>query len=362
MIVTAPRSALLRLLQTAAAPIDPGAAQPILTKLLLRANASQIQATGTDLAVTITARLPLIGPTPGAVCVGREIVDRVASMPEGEVTLKLTEGHLHVTAGSRKFKVETLPAESYPSVVEPPVIDHLDLDGKTIAAVVARGTHGMAEKESVVLQAGELSVTAGHLTAYSTDGRRLVVASAAVALPDMRALVVPSRGMKLLTKFMATAGKIGIAHDMRAIHVASADGTITCALADAALPDRVSFLRYVDDLRPGPIVTIDRKAMIDAIKAVGGADQNGDVDVALRGSKIVLTARDESAEDVLNVTGEGKASYHVQSRYLIAALDATEAVEVSVAFPASTTNPLVLRAGDSYLCVVMGLRPKGEAP
>ena len=93
---------------------------PILSNVLIETNSSKVSFTATDMDMDIVETARCIVSTQGKVTVSAHtLYDIVRKLTDGsEISIKLTDTNLEVSAGKSKFILPTLPVDDYPIMTE----------------------------------------------------------------------------------------------------------------------------------------------------------------------------------------------------------------------------------------------------
>ena len=143
MKITAPKKSLAAALGHCAGVADKRSTIAICSNVLLRADDSGLTASATNLATSVKATVA--GATvvePGATTVpAAAILARVRAMPEGDVTITVTDGEaMAITAkgSSRRYKLVGLAADDFPTLPEPSGDVSCDISAATLASLLGR--------------------------------------------------------------------------------------------------------------------------------------------------------------------------------------------------------------------------------
>src|SRR5690606_6432027 len=120
-LVKATRDALLKPLTTVAGIVERRNTMPILGNILLRKAGDQVEFVATDSEIQITTRGGFgVGGDAHATTVGaRKLLDILRALPDSDISLSDTSGKLAVQAGKSRFALQTMPADDFPTVVQP---------------------------------------------------------------------------------------------------------------------------------------------------------------------------------------------------------------------------------------------------
>src|ERR1700722_16819706 len=180
-LVKTERDNLLRPLQTVSGIVERRHTLPILANLLIAKQGADVSFLSTDLELQITTRAGFgIGSEHASTTVAaRKLLDILRAMPNGEVSLTLSDKRLTVQSGKSRFALQTLSAEEFPTVAQ--AKDYgasLSVPQKTFRQLLGMVHFAMAQQDIRYYLNGMLLVVDGNqLMAIATDGHRLAYAS-----------------------------------------------------------------------------------------------------------------------------------------------------------------------------------------
>ena len=176
-LVKTERDTLLRPLQTVSGIVERRHTLPILANLLITKNAGEVSFLSTDLELQIRthAEFGIGGDTVATTVAARKLVDILRAMPDGEVSLTLSDKRLTVQSGKSRFALQTLAADEFPTVAQ--AKDYgasLSIPQKTFRQLLGMVHFAMAQQDIRYYLNGMLLVVDGnHVMAVATDGHRL---------------------------------------------------------------------------------------------------------------------------------------------------------------------------------------------
>ncbi|MFP8966960.1 DNA polymerase III subunit beta [Pokkaliibacter sp. CJK22405] len=238
------REALLKPLQLVAGVVERRQTLPVLSNVLLVAEADHLSLTGTDLEVELVGRAKLEQPSvAGSITVpARKLMDLCKSLPDGSmIEFEVQEQKLILRSGRSRFTLSTLPASEFPSVEDSPQAFELTLEQQQLKRLIERTSFAMAQQDvRYYLNGMLLEVVQGRVRSVSTDGHRLATCATDldVSPPEKIQVIVPRKGILELVRLISDPEQparllIGSNH-LRA-HVG--DFVFTSKLVDGRFPD-----------------------------------------------------------------------------------------------------------------------------
>lgn len=210
MEITITKADLAKALSVAQSIVQKKTTMPILSNVLLAASGEELKVSATDLEVTVTLSSPAQVKRSGATTVGaRVFAEMVRELPEGDITLKVTEGErLEIITSHGKFRMNGVNADEYPSLpgvnltakATVAALTLLEMINKTIYAVSTDETrfnlNGICFKVEGQTQKKFLQLVA-------TDGHRLAMIKRPAGKLDFKEeAIVPRKGLAEMRKLL----------------------------------------------------------------------------------------------------------------------------------------------------------------
>ena len=208
MRITIPQPQLLKTLQTVERAVNDRSTLPILSNVLLETSEHELTLTATDLDVGVQCRFPLSAPVEqGAVALpARKLTTIIRELPEDLVTLEAKKNYTAtVSCGTSSFRIPGLPPEDFPVLPPPQYQQTVTLPQGTLKALIVQTAHAMSMEETrFILNGALLATQKSELVMVATDGRRLAVATAALAEAAKQPFqaVIPSKTVRELGRLL----------------------------------------------------------------------------------------------------------------------------------------------------------------
>lgn len=372
------RASLLRPLRVVTGVVDRRQTLPVLSNLLVEANADGLTLRGTDLNVEIVARLAegVTIEEPGSTTVpAHKLAEIWQSLREGsDVAVALENDRAVVRSGRSRFALATIPASDFPT--ESPLLADGDnqepseqrisisLPHAALSRLFDRTKFAMAIQDvRYYLNGMLLEITPENLRAAASDGFRMALCTlkegGAEGVEKMR-LIVPRKSVQDLERLIADSdADVQLECGTDVLRATQGEYTLTTKLVDGQYPE-------VDRLVPRNTVhtmTADRETLREALHraAILSNEKSQDVRLHLGGEQLTIRASNpeqEEAEEVMAVDFNGQdVEVGFNVRYLQDVLGALETGTVKVSMPAENNIALVEGPGDDEaLYIVMPLR------
>src|SRR3954464_6562105 len=176
-LVKTHRDTLLRPLQIVSGIVERRHTLPILANILIRKDGEKVSFLSTDIEVQITTHADVGsgGEVAATTVAARKLLDILRALPEGDVSLSLTNKRMTIQSGKSRFALQTLAAEEFPTVAQ---ADHFNakvtLPQKTLKHIFNMVHFAMAQQDIRYYLNGLLLVVDGkNVIAVATDGHRL---------------------------------------------------------------------------------------------------------------------------------------------------------------------------------------------
>lgn len=391
------RDTLLRPLRVVTGVVERRPTLPILSNLLLEADAKGLTVRGTDLEVEVVARLEegIEVEQPGATTVpAHKLADIWQSLPESaSIGVALEGDRAVVRSGRSRFSLATIPTSDFPEgatllggVEEEPsgaaqdadaadakeagsaaeeagsiniVLRHADL-----RRLLDRTKFAMANGDvRYFLNGMLLELTAKDLRAVATDGHRMALFTldgAGAEGVNRQRLIVPRKSVQDLERLIADSdADVGLTLGRNTLQVAQGAYTLTTKLVDGQFPE-------VDRLVPRNTdhsITGHRQTLREALHRVAilSNEKSQDVRLEMDGEQLTIRANNpeqEEAEEIVAVDYDGSAmEIGFNVRYIQDVLNALETDSIKVSMPKENNIAVIEGVGaEDSLYLVMPLR------
>jgi len=343
---------------------------PILSTVLVSAKDEQITVSATDLELGYSQDLPAEVIEEGSITIqGRKFFEILKESRSDVVHLKEKENNwLFITDGVARFNLACLPAEDYPTFVEPEGILSVSMDADILDEMISKSIYAVTLEEAGFKLSGvftEKVALEGSfvLRMVATDGHRLSLINKAVpGIEDLdlgHGVMIPKKGMAELGKLCAEGGTIQLGFEKHNC-VANKEGAVlVIRLIDTKFPD----YQAVIPREKGITVALDRISLLEAMrKMVILSNENyRAVRISLENNIIELMSTNPdlgNAQENMEVEYVGeRLEIGFNARYFIEALQAMESERVELEF-IDSSKPCLLRgeADKGFLGLIMPMR------
>ncbi len=359
------REALLRPLQAVIGVVERRQTMPILSNILLSADAETVQLTATDLEVELVARVDAGTGEPGEITLpGRKLLDIVRALPEeAEVSLSVEDNKAQVRAGRSRFALATMPAAEFPNVEGGESLVEFSIAQRDLRHLIEQTQFAMAQQDvRYYLNGLLLEFRDGVLRGVATDGHRLsrCDVSAQLSPGEVRQVIVPRKGVLELYRLLEESDEtVSVSISSNHIRVGVDELKFTSKLVDGRFPD---YERVIP--RGGNnILQVDRQMLRQALgrTAILSNEKYRGVRLEMDNNRLGLQAQNpeqERAEEDVEVEYQGeRLEIGFNVSYLLDPLAALESDSIELILIDGNSSCVIRAPGDeSTEHVVMPMR------
>ncbi len=364
-LVKTHRDTLLRPLQIVSGIVERRHTLPILANILIRKTGTNVSFLSTDIEVQITTNATIgSGDDNAATTVAaRKLLDILRALPEGEVSLTLSNKRMTVQSGKSRFNLQTLAAEEFPTVA---VADQFNasvsLPQKTLKHLFNMVHFSMAQQDIRYYLNGLLLVVDGNsMIAVATDGHRLAYCQAQTeqAFPRQE-VIIPRKTIMELQRLLEDTDEpvqINIANNQ--VKLNFADIELISKLVEGKFPDfnRVVPKGYVNNFsigRESLLKSLQRAAIMtsDKFKGIRCVITPGSMKISSTNSD-----QEEAIEEIeIDYSGDS-VDIGFNVTYLLDVLNNLKCDQINIALGDSTSSALItVPEHDDFKYVVMPMR------
>jgi DNA polymerase III subunit beta len=366
------RTHLQRALAHIQSVVERRATIPILSNVLLRAEAGRLSLTGTDMELEVVEEIAALVHSPGTISVpALTLYDIVRKLPDGsQITLTLEGGQLGLVAGRGRYHLPTLPADEFPLLVAGDTPTTLSLKTGDVAGLIDRTRFAISTEETRYYLNGiylHVKPEAGGLMwlrAVATDGHRLALAQ--LPLPsdvsaDMPGVILPRKAVGELRKLLddAPGGEVRVEIGQARIRFSLPGMVLTSKLIDGTFPDYERVIPNNND----KCLSLEARALLAAVDRVAtiSSEKSRSIKLNINDHHLVLSASSVEAgsasEDLEVAYKAPQLEVGFNSRYLMDVAQQLGSHQVELWF-ADAASPCLIRAPNdpSILFVLMPMR------
>ncbi|MGH8670964.1 MAG: DNA polymerase III subunit beta [Burkholderiales bacterium] len=360
------RDTLLKPLQAVSGIVERRHTLPILSNILIQADADALKLLATDLEIQVATESTLDqNVNHQAVTVSaRKLQDILRSLPDkSKITLDAQDGKLILRAGKSRFNLQTLPVQDFPRLAEGNEGGTaVSLPQKQLKRMLQLVQYAMAQQDiRYYLNGLLLLLEKDVLTLVTTDGHRLAYVLTTVEQKFSRTeLIVPRKAILELVKLLADTDE-AVQMQLLENQVKFKFGNIDLIskVVDGKFPD---FTRVIPSNYTAHFI-VSRNVLLQALQraAILSNEKFRGVRWVLThdGLKIVCTnAEQEEAEEQLEIDYNGQPlDIGFNITYLLDVLNNLTIDEVDCALGDANSSMLITVPGEkNFKYVVMPMR------
>lgn len=343
---------------------------PILSNVLLTAQAGKIAVRATDLELTLQHAFPAEVSETGSVTVPAKLFSGyLGNLQPGMLELSGTATRASVKFERSNYDFHALPAEEYPPLPGAQRGQHFSINAKRFREGVNATIFAASNEEArgAVLMGTLLEVEGDSLTMVATDGYRLAryQTSLESGITGSEKYIVPSRALAEAARNMGSAETVEIAAlgaQGNQLAFSAGDVSIVVRLVDGQYPNYGQVIPAKFD-RSVTVSTAALMAGLRRAELVAG-DRASMVKCEVTGQTLILTASSDisgNAYEELEVEQQGEdLTIAFNARYLVEILNHVNGEQTVLEFlgplsPAAI-RPVTPLEGAQQLYVLMPLR------
>ena len=364
-LVKTSRDTLLRPLQIVSGIVERRHTLPILANILIRKDGEKVSFLSTDIEVQITthANVGSGGDVAATTVAARKLLDILRALPEGDVSLSLTNKRMTVQCGKSRFGLQTLSAEEFPTVAQ---AEHYNakvtLPQKTLKHLFNMVHFAMAQQDIRYYLNGLLIVVDGkNIIAVATDGHRLAFCQVETDQNFQRQeVIIPRKTILELQRLLDDSDQ--------PVDVSIANNQIKLQFADIELISKLVEGKFPDYTRVVPkgyknSFTVSRDALLRSLQraAIMTSDKFKGVRCVVSPGSIKISStnadQEEAVEELEIDYGGETVDIGFNVTYLLDVLNNLKCDNISIALGDANSSALITVPDNAdFKYVVMPMR------
>jgi len=367
MNLTIAKDQLLAGLQSVQNIVSTRTTLPILSNVLLKAEANRLELTATDLDVTITCSVEATVKKPGATTTPvKKLFGIARELASSEIDMEVDDKNVcSVRSGSSFFKIRGLAAEEFPPKPSFKEDKKVTLPQEKIRGMLKKTAFAISTDESrYVLNGIFFSLKEHKLTMVATDGRRLALVDEEIelAVNSQAEFIVPAKAVNELTRLLQDKGDIEIkfSENQAAFTLKDEKGGGTLIISKLIEGNYPNYRQVIPN-ETKERVTFAREELMHALKRaeIMTSEKQTSVRMSFEKNNLAITANSPEvgeARETLAINYKGKEmAIAFNPGYLIEPLVALADDEVYLEL-IDELSPGVLKINGPFLYVVMPMR------
>jgi DNA polymerase-3 subunit beta len=355
------RDVLAEALTTAGRAAGRGGSLPVLSGLRLQLHGDQLELTGSDLDLTITATVTVAGGEDGRTVIPAKLaLEIIRSLESGAVEISTEGAEARIVGGRSEFSLHLMPVEEYPQLSDP-AGEQVTLDAAQFAEGLRQVVPAASNDESRPILTGVLLAAEGTgLRLVSTDSYRLAVRDlpGTSVLAEGQSVLIPSRALTEVARMLTSDDELTLVLGERDASFAVGGVRLTTRLIEGDFPN---YRGLIPATQPNRLM-VGRVALIEALRRVRLLAREGTpVRLSFRTDGVELMAITQDvgqANEELDAKFEGAdLTVAFNPEFLLDGLEVTPGDEVSLE-TVDSLKPAVVRSTESpdFLYLLMPVR------
>jgi DNA polymerase-3 subunit beta len=370
MKLTIKKEEILKGLQRIQGVVDRKNTMPILSNMLLKADAGGVEIVATDLEIGLRGTYTASVDKPGSVAISaKKMYEICRELPEEDISLQAEDGNwVKIKSGHAQFKLVALAGEEYPALPDVTGEGMITIDSATVRDMIRKTLYAVGENDTrYVLNGLYVHLTPSgkgiNIRMVGTDGHRLSMIDRVVeAKHKEESVIIPKKAMMELRRLLeeessSSTIQLGFSKNHALF---KRDGLVMVTkLIDGNYPN---YLQVVPP-QSAKRVSVPKDQFTHAVRRVSilSKEKTNAVKVLLEKNRLTLSTNNpelgEASEDLsVDYSGDG-LSIGFNSRYLIEVLNGMDKETIVLGLNDPLSPCLITEAGDDdYKCVIMPMR------
>jgi DNA polymerase III subunit beta len=340
---------------------------PILSNVMLKADADRLELTATDLDVTVTCSVEAKVKKPGSSTVPvKKLFGIIRELPAAEIELQVDEKNVcTIQAGSSFYKINGLAAEEFPPAPTFKDDKKVVLQQETVRGMLKKTSFAMSADESrYVLNGIFISLKDHKMTMVATDGRRLALVDEEVDINEAShgEFIVPAKAVNELNRLLSDKGEIEVryAENQASFHLKDEKG-LSVHMVTKLIEGNYPNYRQVIPSETKERIALGREEIMQALRRaeIMTSEKSNSVKMSFGKNKLEITANSPEvgeAKETVAINYKGpEMAIAFNPKYMIDPLSALANDEVFMEL-IDELSPGVLKINGPFLYVVMPMR------
>jgi DNA polymerase-3 subunit beta len=340
---------------------------PILSTLLLSADAEGINFSATDLDISIRLSGEAQVDSPGTAAIpARRFAEIVRKLDSVDVTLEEKSGALSIACGRAKFQIATMDAADFPKLPDLGELESFTVPAGKFKRMVRRTRYAASQDLARLSMNGILlEVDAEKITMVATDGHRLAYCRRQEALPvkESRSVIVPSKALDQLLRLLPDDGDLEMGMSENQAFFKTGGVQLFSRLIEGPFPNYQQVVPKQNEWE----VSVSSDALfqaVDRVSTLATSLTTKQIKVIVSSDKLTLEVASPEvgkAQEELDASFNGEAmSIGYNATYLMDILKHidSETVRFKLDRPdnAGVIEPLEQEEGEEYFSLLMPLK------
>ena len=343
---------------------------PILSNIIISAEDNKLSFSSTNLDIfcsdSINAQISQNGNTSVSASTFYEIVKRLPSGSDIQITLSEEDSTLMIKCGRSKFNLTTISPEDFPKISTDDLSTKFILSATELKRMIDKTKFAISNEETRYYLNGIFfhrtqKNSIDILRAVATDGHRL--AQYDIPLPqganEINGIIIPKKTIQELRRVLDDAsGDINIELNENKVRFSFSNMQITSKVIDGTFPD---YTKVIPSINDKVVITKndELKSSIERVSAVAINEEakSKAIKLFIDTNKLLLnvdsSARGSAVEEIDINYEQDKVEIGFNSRYLIDICNEIDGEKITLKLLDSTSPAIILDESDENLFFVL---------
>jgi DNA polymerase-3 subunit beta len=360
------KSVLLKAISSVNGAVEKKNTIPVLQNIKLEVSDDKAVLCATDMDILVTSSFTCDMKSGGCTTIPAQMFfDIVRKIPDSLSIMILQENAniLQIKAGKSKYSLPCISPEEFPNLSEGELSGEIEIEAQQLMQMIDKTRFAISNDETryylngLFLQ-GFKRDSGFELRCVATDGHRLALSFAPLALKEAFGVIIPKKSVAEIRRVIDGPQKVTIAVSRVKIKVVSGATTLVSKLIDGEFPDYDKVLPKNNS----KIAVINKKEFFDAIDRVStvATDKHRSIKLTLDAGKLNLQVSTNDGsfafEEIEANFSEEKIEAGFNSRYLMDVIGQVDGNEVLMRFKDGNAPSLVEAKDMNALFVIMPVR------
>lgn len=330
---------------------------PILSNALLRTDGNELHLATTNHEISITTSCAATVTAPGVITLPvKPLLDIIGQISDEQTHLTLEKGHVRIAAGAFKMRLQTLPAEDFPTLPRLPEGGTM-IPGDLFRNMIRKVRSAISDADKRYFMNGALfSLTENAIALITTDGKRLALTTAPRSTPGATLqIVIPTKTLEVIVSDEGHEDLL-FAQGDRQMFFVSEDCVLSSRMVDGNFP---AYQRIIPRENTN-VLTIPRLLLLAALRRVSLASgETHAMNMAIEPNALSLSSSSAQVGDAVEhipVTYDGpKFMLTIDWNFVSDFLVASSNANVTLAIKDANTATL-WTDGNDFINVIMLMR------
>lgn len=364
------RDSLFKSISKVQSIIEKRSNMPILSMILITADAGVINISATDLEISMQQTIEANVIVSGSITIsGRKLFEILKESKSQEIYIKEKDNNwIFISDDKTRYNLACMPAEEYPVFVEPEDVSMAEMECSVLTEMINKTIYAVTLEEAGYKLSGVytekiIKDEKGFLRMVSTDGHRLSLVDKSIDKLDNikinKGVMIPKKGLMELNKLASEGEKISLGFKENNCVAKNENSLIVIRLLESKFPD----YREVISIELKNRISIKRNDLLDGMKKmmILSSESSRGVQITLENNNMELVSINPDLGDVKDNLEidylDDRIELGFNSKYFVDVLQAMESEDVIIGF-LDNSSPCVLQGEDDkgFIGLIMPMR------